>query len=348
MSCRAVHPPHPETPNANDLSGSSAVVHTYKQVSPARRISRQSKSKKANIKIGRVLGELSARRGEWMEHCGDTVWIRGRCSGCGKDGGRVDTISSNSCGDRFCAACASRRAARLVKSLGVSLQAFQEKRGYHSYLLTLTFRNSETLRSYPEMVKSVRRLLRSKLWKPYDLRGGIRAVEHKVGRNSGAWHSHFHCVVFTAHRIPTVIGGKDEGLWDWEFKSRMQAEWMKITGDSFILDGRVFDGNFAEVIKYVGKTAEMNNGKLLELARAIKGARSYTLFGELYNNPEIRNTDEEEACACEHCGGHSFEWTAYRWDYSQGRYIKGETLSLEVGKSPPGVFVVGSDEVKQS
>lgn len=209
------------------------------------------------------------------------------------------------CNRPTCSTCRNIRGKNLGRTLGEALNRYQQEHGLYAYFLTLTFRDTETLRPYGEMLAAVKKLMRLRLWKRAGLHGTVRAFENKVGSGSGLWHSHFHIVLMTERPIDTESG---------HIQDELRERWLKLTGDSFILDLRPFDGGYREVFKYVMKDEDnMTDEQLQEFVETLMSRkhRFLALTGELYNNPELRRMSKEpqqeetwasKECCCPNCG----------------------------------------------
>jgi hypothetical protein len=152
--------------------------------------------------------------------------------------------------------------------------------------LTLTVRG--TPRPLTEHLKRLytgfRRLRQTALWRER-VTGGVAFLEVKVGRRTGCWHPHLHCLI-TGRYIP---------------KEQLSAEWLRVTGDSWntridLIRNRATALHY--VTKYVTKVASLGshsldpgeNGApvtthslLVEAMRATKGRRRIITFGAFRN-----------------------------------------------------------------
>lgn len=264
--------------------------------------------KRRGVSLSRRIARFDKRRGERMATCGQTVHM----TTCTKPGcGYHRQTFPLRCADPLCPNCSRRKAMRLSATLGRGLADYQGKRNLHAYLLTLTFKDTDTLPSYSRIVKQSKRLLSlKKLWKPYGLVGGVRAFEIKLGERSGLWHPHFHVLIFTRLPIPCYVDKNEAVRFEWSVNQAISEQWQKITTDSFIVDGRAFDGDHRELFKYLAKGAEkMNDERLRELAEWQRHKRVLSLFGELYNNAELKeamsqaDAEDTPLHSCPECGG---------------------------------------------
>lgn len=267
------------------------------------------------------------RRADKMLSCG-TEWWRASCVKCGT----IQVLSvGNHCDDRFCPVCASRRSARLSDRYGRAISAFVAEKQAHAYFVTLTIKDVDELRPFSEYTKFRRLLFRAAFWKRYGLIGGVSAFELKIGKGSGKWHPHFHTVIFTKRAVECIEIGRHAG----EFQNTVNQEvsdlWLSLTGNSFVVKGKRFDGNVRELLKYIVKGASnMADVKLAELAKWSKGKRFVSTFGACYNNPLFRqaavDADDErpgKLHRCE-CGGCEFSVDVMREWNDSDRFVVDE------------------------
>lgn len=184
----------------------------------------------------------------------------------------------------LCPLCAIRRGAKMVKAYMDRLEVIGQ---YHpavkAYLVTLTVKDGEDLgerfRHLKQAVKILQQARRSHLRgkgphvEAAKAIGGVGSYEFKRGKGSGLWHPHVH-MVWLCYEEPDA--------------ARLSAEWLAITGDSFIVDVRPFQdqqdvlGGFLEVFKYAVKFSDLplndNWQGFLELSRN----RLVFSFGEFW------------------------------------------------------------------
>lgn len=159
----------------------------------------------------------------------------------------------------LCPLCAIRRGAKLVQRYQTRLQVIQARTpGLCAYLVTVTVKNGEDLlerfnhlkRSMCRMTQANRSHLRNK--GPHvELTKSVATVgsyEFKRGKGSGEWHPHVH-MVWLCHDAPDA--------------EKLSSEWLRFTGDSYIVDVRPFSaqddvlGGFLEVFKYAVKFSDL-------------------------------------------------------------------------------------------
>jgi hypothetical protein len=138
-------------------------------------------------------------------------------------------------------------------------------------LITLTLRKSDRTLSEDVdfLYKSFVRLRRRKLWSRGQ-HGGVYFVEIKRRRSDDGWHVHLHVLA-----DGTYIN-----------KKALSDTWLKITGDSFIVDVRYCqsgDDAAKYVAKYAGKGVHgdcyRDPDLLLDAILALKGRRLVGKYG---------------------------------------------------------------------
>jgi hypothetical protein len=224
------------------------------------------------------LPEISERRQSAFRSCGCDAHVEYRflsCGGVAKD----YRIRSTKCHDRFCVPCSNARASRIQSSL------LQHMYGRTSMkLLTLTLRASTAdLTSILDRITRCFRLLRNRpVWKK-NVQGGCAIIETKLGSGSKEWHVHFH-VLLESKYLPHAT---------------LSAEWLKITGDSSIVDIRPMQahgGGVQYITKYVTKAADssivMSPRHLAEAIIAFTSRRLISTFGtwrglQLSESPDV-------------------------------------------------------------
>ena len=185
----------------------------------------------------------------------------------------------------LCPLCAIRRGAKYLKAYTDKLSVVQSQNaGLKAFLVTLTVKDgadlSERFRHLRDAMKRMTQARRNYLMAP-DKRphvefakalGGVHSIEFKRGKNSGLWHPHVH-MVWLCHESPD--------------QKKLSEEWLKLTGDSFIVDVRPFhDQNdvvsgFMEVFKYALKFSELPLADNWDAFITLSGKRLVDAFGLL-------------------------------------------------------------------
>lgn len=280
------------TPGKADDQG-KLFLDNRKQVNSSEAFDKVTDRKRSSVALSSRISSFDDRRANRMSGCCSVV---SRIAVRNKTTGQVryEFQPTITCKDRLCPHCARTRSTKLSNKLSEPLRDIQKLNGLQVSFLTLTFRNTQELRTFDELTRARKKLFKSKFWKEYGLVGSIGTLEVKLGQGSGLWHSHFHIVVFTEKELPT-----DNGKWTIETNQRLADEWYSITGDSFIIRGVSFDGNYQEILKYISKgTEEMTDGQLQDFCTWSKGRRFLFMTGQLYNNKQlktlIKQAEEEE------------------------------------------------------
>ncbi len=174
-------------------------------------------------------------------------------------------VHSNHCHSRWCVPCSRERASRIVGNLKPQLANGNIR------FLTLTLKHSDS--PLPEQLDrlyaSFRRLRRARFWQR-DVDGGCAVLEISHGRTDQLWHVHLHCLL-QGRYLP---------------HADIKAEWLRITGDSNIVDIRpVYSAVHAAkyVTKYITKplasTIINKPGPLAELISACNRRRLVLTWG---------------------------------------------------------------------
>lgn len=336
-------PPSPEgiTPPSPllllDTVSEQLTTPSRKIGAPDPETARWDKRKKRSEKVADALERIELTdRADKMRGCSQT--FQREVSRCSHHRTRGKAFPFH-CDDRLCPVCAARRSAKVSSRWSRAVERYSRERGVHSYFVTLTVRDMETLPAFGELTKLRKKLLRHRWWKQYGLVGGVSAFELKLGKNSGEWHPHFHILVFTEREIPLIEEGEHKGKWQVSVNQELSDVWREITGDSFILRGVAFDGNMRELVKYCVKGPELlPDDRLKEYALWARGKRFLSAFGECYNNPLIQEAMKEEGereeC-CPECGCDEYEVHHFRWSHKHGRYLL-ERVTVDGVQIPPG------------
>lgn len=195
-----------------------------------------------------------------------------RFDACGSDcivevneNGSAHRIKANHCGDRFCIPCSTARSGKASDRFTKLIQ------GQAATHLVLTLLNREG--NLPDILnhlyRSFSKLREHGLWQR-SVRAGVAVCEIKIGKNSGLWHVHLHCLLLASY----IDSGE------------LSAAWLKATGDSHILKlRRIRDEKMS--VSYIAKYAtkgfchEIVNlpDRLIECVCALRGRRLFNAFG---------------------------------------------------------------------
>lgn len=213
----------------------------------------------------RVYKVLQGMTGDVMRvhrflHCGQGAWVQ---RAIGKPG--VFRVISAKCHDRFCEACQREKRLRISGNLMNKLPDGRLR------FVTLT------LKSAPgDLGEQIDRLIGSfaKLRRGRKLagcfKGGIWFLEVTRNRTTGLWHPHLH-VMTQGDFIPLDL---------------LRVQWLKATGDSFIVDIREIK-HVREVVGYVTKYAAKavnvasieSDADLAAVMRVFQSRRMFNVFG---------------------------------------------------------------------
>ena len=175
-------------------------------------------------------------------------------------------IVPDHCHDRYCFPCSRDRAFRIRERLTTHLE------GRTCRLISLTLRHSDATltEQLDRLVGSFRKLRSTPFWKNH-VTGGLFLIEYHVSSKDGCWHPHLH--VITEGRFMQ--------------QSALASTWLKITGDSHIVDVRLIrqaQEVCGYVTKYVTKPLPVSvlsdPARLVEAIRACKGRKMLHAFGE--------------------------------------------------------------------
>ena len=185
-----------------------------------------------------------------------------------------------------CPLCAIRRGAKALGAYLTRWQVIQQERPeLRPYLLTLTVKNGPDLEErQAHLTKSLRKLLdkrrnfnagsRGHPWTELcKAQGGVYTLE--LTNKGKGWHPHCHMIVLASSQ-PS--------------QSDLSAEWLRITGDSMIVDCRPITGDpsegFMEVFKYAVKFSDLTLEDNWHAAQILKGKRLLNSFG-LFRGVEV-------------------------------------------------------------
>jgi len=185
------------------------------------------------IPMVKEIGEY--KTAEHMLDCGKFIKIA-KCENCGEQHFKGYT----SCDSRWCLNCMHKRMLCWMVHL---IPIFQDWLAQGNYLTMLNFtvRDGFPLKERLELLSKAYREMTAKdknsmaLWKER-FPGGIRSLEVKLGKNSGAWHPHYHCLVMQEGGMGYV---KD---FNW-----LSAAWHKQVGFNTTQIKLLCDGSIVEI-----------------------------------------------------------------------------------------------------
>lgn len=192
-------------------------------------------------------------------NCGSGVWLQ-----VNKAGDDVKIVC-NTCRDRWCVPCQSKRAAQIRESLTRILHG----KTYRHIVLTLRASNTPLKDQLDRLNRSFQVLRRRDSWKQH-VEGGVAVLELKVGEGSGMWHPHLHILC-------------EGSFYD---QKELSNEWHAVTGDSsitWICRNKSIDEDAGYLTKYITKSADasvfQHEEMFDELVISLRGRRLCTTFG---------------------------------------------------------------------
>lgn len=196
---------------------------------------------------------------------GKLVWADHYTRHVVHDGGAVSPFH---CHCRACPLCQRLRRQKLAAKFYQRAKAMQSPK-----LLTLTLKHTQDpLPDQCHRIKEAFRRLRAHaVWKQ-QVRGGFWVLEVVQTSTAQEWHVHIHALI-NAKYLPQ----------EW-----ISQRWLKITGDSMIVDIRVCPPKRARYLtKYISKGVDLTQDAhaLWEYYEALHRSRDTNLFGECYDAP---------------------------------------------------------------
>jgi len=177
-------------------------------------------------------------------------------------------VSAQHCKNRFCEPCMRAKANLMAANLRERLLTY--KLG-DARLLTLTIKHTDTplKEQLTKLYADFSQLRKEKVWKN-NVTGGMATLEVKWDPDTAEWHPHLHCII--------------EG--DPMQKSRIADAWLRITGDSYVVDIKALNSSKDTAYylsKYVSKGCNdamwLNQNAAEEFVLAMKGRRTCMTFG---------------------------------------------------------------------
>lgn len=209
--------------------------------------------------------DASDRRRLAFDRCGSDAFVESRQIGYVN---RVTEyrLRSTHCHDRWCLPCAAERAAVIRENLLRHMHGLK-----NLSLITLTLRGEGQALStlLDRAYRHLQELRNTACWKKA-VTGGAAIIEAKLGADKKRWHVHWHIVCQAKY-----------------FDQRQLSQaWLKITGDSMIVDIRrvqAMSGAVQYICKYVTKAADTavirSPEHLREGLTAFQGRRLVSTFG---------------------------------------------------------------------
>jgi hypothetical protein len=214
----------------------------------------------------------------------------------------------------LCPFCAARRAAKqLEKNLPRLKQVMALKPALKPVMITLTVKNGESLserylhlkQAYARLQQRRRNALKGQEWTEFArVAGGIHSYEFT--RSAEGWHPHIHIVAL----LDSYIDQK-----------ALSAEWLEITGDSFIVDVRRIQpgehglaSGMLEVFKYALKFQDLEVADTFHAYTVLNKRRLIGCFGVL------RGVEEPDNLLDDPLDGLPFHEYSYVFNFASGAY----------------------------
>lgn len=245
---------------------------------------------------------------ERLRECGQILHMI-ECKACHAD----HFAGYHRCRSRWCINCNHVRALLWVARLYPVLSAWLEA-GNYVCMFNLTVRDGPILKDQMEYLRSGWRAMyhgsraRKERWKER-FPGGIRSLEVTLGKNSGQWHPHYHCLVMQdtwEKDYPWV-----SELWHeiCENAGTRGSVWLKqITGDNLMKA-------ILESLKYILKPSKRlyspeNTELLAEAYNGLYGKRQVNTWGSMrgiakqVEQDDAQEIDEKRLTdfICQQCG----------------------------------------------
>jgi len=254
--------PKRENPTELSLDGVSEGIEAL-----PKRIDRYGKAKKGALDVADYMQTIPKHQamGSKVQSCGDYLIFRHYFTV-----DRVKLHGASLCRKHLlCPLCAIRRGS---KSLAAYLQRWEiihaANPSLKAFLITCTVKDGDDLKErFNHLHKAQRELWKRKMrGRGSVLDGVVGAVwsyEIKRGKNSGSWHPHLHMIALAEH-MPDAF--------------ELSAEWLNITGDSFIVDVRPISqedpaSGFIEVFKYAVKFSNQSPADTVHAWVTLAGKR---------------------------------------------------------------------------
>lgn len=174
-------------------------------------------------------------------------------------------IACDHCRDRFCEACQVERRRTVCMNLRAQLPAVQLR----FVTLTLKSRSAPLTDQIDQIWAYFKQLRKTEVWKS-NVTGGLSFFEITRNETTQMFHPHVHVLVEGKY-LPQKV---------------LRTEWLKITGDSYIVDVKFVRDPIAAagyVAKYAGKAIAanvwQNRSSLVEVITALAGRRTFNAFG---------------------------------------------------------------------
>ena len=249
------------------------------------RLNRYSKAKERSLAIAeyiRVNQPHHLNTGNQVFNCGNYLVFRDYYTV-----GEIRLSKACFCKKHLlCPLCAIRRGSKLLSRY---IDRFQELKAANGqltpYLVTFTVKDgNDLLGRFRHLQKGIqylhkKRHLKGRISESKKALGAVWSYEVKRGSGSGSWHPHVHAI-WLCEEPPS--------------QAELSSEWLKITGDSYIVDVRPINDSsdertvkgFLEVFKYAVKFSDQSESDTWHCYENLRGRRLIGSFGLFYGIPE--------------------------------------------------------------
>lgn len=242
------------------------------------------------------------------------------------------------CKSKLCEYCARQRSNKIEDKFTEPLKRIQNEMNLKPYLMTFTFKHSQELPDKKILQNIKRKLFRSRLFSDRGYFGSIGTLEIKKSNKKNLWNYHFHFIVYFLFGFETITSGPNINRLITSENQLLSDVWKRCNknfGESYIVDGRNFDGRYREVFKYVTKFDDIDNWspkRLEEFVKWIKNKRTLFTNGKMFNNTamkqivkdieneKIDNNEQQQVKECEDCGCKDYTISKYKYDTSKLKY----------------------------
>jgi plasmid rolling circle replication initiator protein Rep len=232
-------------------------------LSASERLAKKQKTKDALIVLLKKVGESELV--DRLKLCGSKF----STITCGSH--IVGRSPKESCNFRLCPHCAAKRSNRINRKYAPMAAAFLKTGRFAPVhlVLTQTHKIGETLADGRKRLNAAfKKLQKRRFWLNH-FGGGLSVFEFTITED-GSYHCHLHILAFRRRFFDIAL---------------LRSEWLKLTGDSFVLRLDKIDDlsrGLREVVKYISKPLDIERfkPKTIRDFLALKGARLFSAFGQ--------------------------------------------------------------------
>lgn len=178
-------------------------------------------------KYGLILDDVS-RLATALDNCGSSVVVA-------KKGKKQKIVEAHYCGNhKLCPICSDKTSGERIKRIDTRLADEWENINY-AYLTTFTIQDNEDIYEAIETLRDGFREWQRLGQKGRDgeynkVLGGTKSLEVKLGKNSGKFHPHYHCILFTKEPIDYSCYNEDILA---EYRREVKAGLIEDTKENF-------------------------------------------------------------------------------------------------------------------